>query len=243
MQTVDAREIHHFQKDSLHWWDSKGPFAPLHRMNPARLKYIRGQMNAHFGFDEADLAPCTGLEILDLGCGGGLVCEPMARLGSHVTGVDADREALLAAQAHAQEMGLNDRITYSEGSSDSLVCSPTRYDVVLALEIAEHVANLPLFVEQTLSLAKKGGLVIFSTLNRTPRSLLLGKIAAEYILGWVPKGTHDWNKFIRPAELASHVRACDWQVWDTCGVVYSPLSGEFSLSKTDLGINYFLTAR
>ena len=220
MHTVDAKEIEIFAKDSSRWWDEDGPFRPLHRLNPVRLSYFKDRICERYALDTKSLRPYAGLSILDIGCGGGLVCEPMARLGASVTGIDADTNAIVVAKDHAKQSGLD--IHYKCASTDQLLSSPPskaragirmpaqgghdRFDVVLALEIVEHVADVERFVEHALSLCKSGGIVIFSTLNRTPKSFLLGKIAAEYILGWVPKGTHDWKKFLKPSELASIIR-------------------------------------
>lgn len=183
--TVDPDEIRHFARDSAHWWDSKGPFAPLHRLNPARMTYIKKQICAHYGLDFQDLKPFENLDILDIGCGGGLVCEPLARLGASVTGIDADENAVAAARTHAKQSGL--AITYINGDAAGL---NQKFDVVLALEIIEHVTDITAFVGQIAARVKPGGLVIFSTLNRTARSYALGIVAAEYILRWVPRGAY-----------------------------------------------------
>lgn len=241
MHTVDAKEIEIFAKDSSDWWDEAGPFRPLHRLNPVRLSYIKERICAHYALSTDTLKPFGGLSILDIGCGGGLVCEPMARLGADVTGIDADSNAINVAQAHAAQSGLE--IDYRPVSTDGLIASDKRYDVVLALEIVEHVADVEKFVEHVMSLCKPAGVVIFSTLNRTPKSFLLGKIAAEYILGWVPKGTHDWKKFLKPSELASVIRSLGGETAHLEGMVFDPLKGDFKRSKTDLDVNYFLTAK
>lgn len=241
MHTVDAKEIEIFAKDSSQWWDEDGPFRPLHRLNPVRLSYIKDRICDAYGCDTTSLKPFTGLSILDIGCGGGLVCEPMARLGANVTGIDADANAIGVAQAHAAQSGLE--IDYHAVSTDGLIASNKTYDVVLALEIVEHVADVEHFVDHVFSLCKPGGLVIFSTLNRTPKSFLLGKVAAEYILGWVPKGTHDWKKFLKPSELASSIRAAGGTVTNTEGMVFDPIKGGFARSTRDLDVNYFMAAK
>ncbi len=222
--TIDQDEIQNFAKDSSHWWDLDGPFAILHRLNPVRLDYIL----SHVG-------DVKGKSILDIGCGGGLVCEPLARLGAQVTGVDADTQAIEIAQAHGE--GLD--ITYINGAAEDL---QQQFDIVLALEIIEHVANPALFVQQVSKLVKPGGVVIFSTLNRTAKSFALGIVAAEYITRWVPRGTHDWKKFIKPSELAKMVRPADLTTEDITGLYYKPVEGEFVLSKDHLAVNYFMTA-
>ncbi len=241
MTHVDRKEIENFAKDSSHWWDEKGPFAPLHRLNPVRLSHIRQQVDAHFGLDEKSLKPFTGLSILDAGCGGGLVCEPMARLGADATGVDADGNAIAVARRHAAQSGLS--IDYHDGTTFDLLNGKKRFDVVLALEIAEHVPDLQSFVQSCADLCKPDGLLIFSTLNRTPKSFALGIVAAEYILRWVPRGTHDWKKFIKPSELARALSHAGTTPGAMTGLVYDPLSAHgFRLSEDDLSVNYFMSA-
>ncbi len=280
--TIDQKEIAHFAKDAANWWDEDGPFAPLHRLNPARLSYLKDQICGHYGLDAKPLTPFKDLSILDIGCGGGLVCEPMARLGANVTGADADAVAIKAAQAHAVQSGLD--ITYFNGPAESLIpssqstssspLSPSSrrrpgslkdntkvqkipdqvrddgggnhndgglFDVVLALEILEHVSDPAIFVQNCANLVKPGGLVIFSTLNRNPKSYLLGIIAAEYLLRWVPQGTHEWKKFIKPSELARFCRAAALKPHDITGLMFHPLEQNFKLSKSDLDVNYFMT--
>lgn len=240
MHTVNAQEITHFAKNSSDWWDLDGPFRPLHRLNPVRLSYIKERICGHFVRDGVSLKPYAGLKMVDIGCGGGLVCEPMARLGAAITGVDADANAIGVAKIHAADGGLT--IDYIAGSSEDLIAEGRKFDVVLALEIAEHVADVDLFVEHCVRLCAPGGIVIFSTLNRTAKSFLLGKVAAEYLLRWVPVGTHDWKKFIRPSELARSVRKAGANVTNIEGMVYDPFAREFKRSANDLSVNYFLSA-
>lgn len=240
MHTVDAKEIENFAKDSSHWWDEKGPFRPLHRLNPVRLAYIKERICEQFDCDGQSLKPYKGLSILDIGCGGGLVCEPMARLGADITGIDADANAIAVAKEHAKAMGLS--VDYKATSSEDLLKGKKRFDVVLALEIVEHVADVDMFVGNCVDLCKPGGLVVFSTLNRTPKSFALGKIAAEYILGWVPQGTHDWKKFLKPSELAKAIRRAGASVENTEGMVFNAITGEFERSPRDLDVNYFMSA-
>jgi 2-polyprenyl-6-hydroxyphenyl methylase/3-demethylubiquinone-9 3-methyltransferase len=239
MNTVDQKEIQNFSKDSSHWWDESGPFKPLHRLNPTRLHYIKQQICAHFDRDVKDLNSYEGLDLLDIGCGGGLVCEPLARLGGAVSGIDADQNAIKVATAHAAKANLE--IKYEATSSEQLLDNPKRYDVVLALEIIEHVSDPELFVKSVLALCKPDGLVIFSTLNRTPKSFALGIVAAEYLLRWVPMGTHDWKKFVKPAELSRHIRSAGGKPKDICGLAYSPLKNEYSLKPHDTDVNYFMS--
>jgi len=237
MNTLNPKEIDHFSKDSKKWWEEGGPFAPLHRLNPVRMRHIRQQVGAHFGLDDHSLKPFTDLSILDAGCGGGLVCEPLTRLGGTVTGIDADSNAIAAAKAHAAQSAL--AIDYRVATTDD---TRGQYDVVLALEIVEHVADVDLFVSQCVNLCRPGGLVIFSTLNRTAKSFALGIVAAEYILQWVPRGTHNWRKFLRPSELSRLLREKGAAVRDVTGLVFNPFTGEFGLSASDIDINYFIVA-
>jgi 2-polyprenyl-6-hydroxyphenyl methylase/3-demethylubiquinone-9 3-methyltransferase len=237
--SVDRHEIAHFSADSEHWWAEEGSFSPLHRLNPVRLDYIKTQICGHFTRDINDLKAYRGLSILDIGCGGGLVCEPMARLGAAVTGIDADEKAVEVAKNHAATRGL--AITYHAGAPETAPLLKGGYDVVLALEVIEHVTDPRAFVQTCLAHCKKGGLLIFSTLNRTPAAMILGKIAAEYVLGWVPRGTHDWRKFVRPSELARFLRDGGAIPLETKGIVFNPLRGHFAL-KPDVSVNYFLCA-
>ncbi|HEY0901688.1 MAG TPA: bifunctional 2-polyprenyl-6-hydroxyphenol methylase/3-demethylubiquinol 3-O-methyltransferase UbiG [Micavibrio sp.] len=235
--TIDPAEISHFAKDSDRWWDENGPFAPLHRLNPVRIKFIRDAVTAHFDRPAAVMSPLAGLKILDIGCGGGLVCEPLSRMGADVTGIDADAVAIAAARSHATATELD--IDYRVESTDNL---KGQYDVVLALEIVEHVASVDKFVEETVGLCKPGGLVVFSTLNRTPKSFALGIVAAEYILRWVPTGTHNWRKFVRPSELAAALRCAGAKPKEIKGLRLNPFKNEFEISVSDIDVNYFMVA-
>ena len=240
--SLDHAEIKHFSKDSSYWWDEEGPFRPLHRMNPARLSYIREQILSHFVLPATGRYPLSGLKILDIGCGGGLICEPLARLGASVTGVDADDNAVRVASDHAKKMDLE--ISYRCATAETMAAkSAGSFDAVLALEIVEHVADIESFMKSCAALCRPGGLVIFSTLNRTPKSYVFGVVAAENILGWVPRGTHDWKKFIKPSELSSYAADAGLSPASVRGCVFNPLTGGFVLSETDLSINYFLTTR
>ena len=236
MNTVNEAEIQNFSKDSDHWWDEQGPFKPLHLLNPTRLSYFKTQICTHFNLDESTPKPYQDLDIIDVGCGGGLVCEPMARLGGTVTGIDADANAIDVATEHAKAMDLD--ISYQCKSSENMT---KQYDVVLALEIIEHVDNPELFVKSVINLCKLNGLVIFSTLNRTPKSYALGIIAAEHILRWVPQGTHNWKKFVKPSELSRMLRAHGATPSDICGMTYNPITKEFKLDKSRVDVNYFMS--
>jgi len=237
--SIDAREIAGFAAVADRWWDPRGPFRPLHRLNPLRLAYIRDALVASFALDGTADRPLAGLEIADIGCGGGLVCEPLARLGARVTGVDASPEALAVAREHAAASGL--AIDYVEATAEELVARGRRFDAVTALEIVEHVADRPAFVADCCRLVKPGGSLVLSTLNRTPRAFALAIVAAEQLLRWVPRGSHRWNRFVRPAELARDLRGGGARTLDVAGMAYDPLADRWSLSK-DVAVNYILHA-
>jgi 2-polyprenyl-6-hydroxyphenyl methylase/3-demethylubiquinone-9 3-methyltransferase len=239
-KTVDAAEIEKFSRMSAEWWDPSGPFRPLHRLNPVRLTYLKDRMAVHFGLDRRSVAPFGQLSILDIGCGGGLVAEPLARLGATVTAVDADPVAIEAARLHAAGREID--VDYRVGSSDALAAAGNNFDIVLALEIIEHVADRDEFLATLASLVAPGGLLILSTLNRTLKSLVLGVGVAEHVLRWVEPGTHDWRKFVKPSELARGLRGVGFGTADLTGLVFDPLKNEFRLSTDDVGVNYFLTA-
>jgi 2-polyprenyl-6-hydroxyphenyl methylase/3-demethylubiquinone-9 3-methyltransferase len=236
--TIDEKEISHFAKDSSAWWDENGPFKPLHRLNPVRMGYLRRQICRHKNIDNNSLKPFSGLSVLDIGCGGGLTCEPMARMGATVTGIDADANAINVARTHAETMGLD--ITYVCGDAQN---HDKTYDIVVALEVIEHVSNPEAFIKTCIDRLKPGGLLILSTLNRTAKSYALGIIAAEYILNWVPRGTHSWQKFLKPSEIAAKARTYNFDVIDVTGLVFNPLKNSFVLSSDDLDVNYLITLK
>lgn len=236
--TVDAGEVERFSRIADEWWDSTGKFAPLHRLNPVRLAYIRDHAAAHW--HRAPLAgnPLDGLSLLDIGCGGGLICEPMARLGARVTGADAAERNIGTARLHAEGQGLS--IDYRVTTAEALAASGERFDIVLALEIVEHVADIDLFLATCAHLVKPGGLLFLSTLNRTAKAWMLAIAGAEYMLRWLPRGTHDWKKFLKPSEAVRALRAGGIDTREIVGVVYNPLNRKWSLSKQDLDVNYML---
>jgi len=239
--TVDTQDVARFNAVAGDWWDESGPLAPLHQLNPARLSYIRRQVCAHLDLPDQGLTPFQGLKIADVGCGGGIVAEPLARLGARVTGIDAAEEGIRAARAHArpQNLAIDYRVLTAEKLAQK---QPGTFDVVTALEIVEHVAEPALFIAACCRLLKKDGVLILSTLNRTPKSWLLGILAAEYVLQWVPPGTHDWRQFLKPSELARLVEKGGARPVDLCGLVFDPLHRRFSLKPGDLGVNYLMTA-
>jgi 2-polyprenyl-6-hydroxyphenyl methylase/3-demethylubiquinone-9 3-methyltransferase len=236
--TVDPAEVERFSRLSDGWWDPTGNFAPLHRLNPVRVGYIRDRAAAHWQRDALGGSPLEGLSLIDIGCGGGLLCEPMARLGARVTGVDASERNIAIAGRHAAGQELD--IDYQATTAESLVEAGRQFDIVLALEIVEHVADVDLFLRSCGQLAKPGGLVFVSTLNRTLKAWALAVAGAEYVLRWLPRGTHDWRKFLKPSEVVRGLGAGGIAAQEIVGVVYSPLSRDWSLSKGDLDVNYML---
>jgi 2-polyprenyl-6-hydroxyphenyl methylase/3-demethylubiquinone-9 3-methyltransferase len=237
--SVDPAEVERFSALAQTWWDPRGSMAPLHRLNPARLGFLRETLTAHFGRDAKSLRPFDGLRILDIGCGGGLITEPLARLGATVTGIDAAEANIGVARAHARSADLE--IEYRQASAEDLARAGERFDAVLALEVIEHVADVDAFLTATAALVRPGGAFIASTLNRTPKSLLFGIVGAEYVLGWLPRGTHRWDRFVRPSEFAAGLRRQGLQVREMRGLVYDLLAGEWRLGR-DLGVNYLIYA-
>jgi 2-polyprenyl-6-hydroxyphenyl methylase/3-demethylubiquinone-9 3-methyltransferase len=237
--SIAFEEIDRFSQYAEDWWNPDGAFRPLHRLNPVRLAYVRDRACAYFGRPTGSRQSLKGLKILDVGCGGGLLAEPLARLGGAVTGIDASKETIAIANQHAKAMRL--AINYHVSSVEELARKKMRYDLITALEVIEHVADVDSFLAGLTALLKPGGLLIMSTLNRTPKSFLLGIVAAEYILGWIPRGTHDWKKFIRPSELVKRLEENGLRASDLTGLIFNPLRGEFELRKDDLDVNYLAT--
>jgi 2-polyprenyl-6-hydroxyphenyl methylase/3-demethylubiquinone-9 3-methyltransferase len=240
MSTILANEPEKFGALADTWWDEQGPFKPLHRLNPVRLSYIREKVTALKGLTaqtpETVAQPFQGLSLLDIGCGGGLVSEPMARLGARVTALDASEATLNAARAHAASQGLS--IDYRLGGPEDLHPEDT-FDIVLALEVVEHVDDHMLFLKTAAALVKPGGVLILSTLNRTFRAFFLAKIAAEYIIKWVPRGTHDWRLFMRPSEIAAVLMQQGLTLRDVTGLSYNPLFSLWTAGK-DTSVNYIM---
>jgi 2-polyprenyl-6-hydroxyphenyl methylase/3-demethylubiquinone-9 3-methyltransferase len=237
--TVDPTEIARFAALAEAWWDPDGKFKPLHRLNPLRLGFLRERLIGHFGRDSGSLCPFQGLRLLDIGCGGGLVAEPMARLGFTVTGIDAAAEIVLTARSHAEQAGL--AIDYRATAAETLAASGERFDVVLAMEIIEHVADLGAFLAAAAALVRPGGAFVAATLNRTAKSYLFAVVGAEYVLGWLPRGTHEWRRFVRPSELAAGLRRNGLRAREIAGVTYNPIADRWSLNR-DLDVNYMVYA-
>src|ERR1700733_14703632 len=225
--SIAAEEIDRFSQHAEDWWNPDGAFRPLHRLNPVRLEYVRDRACAHFERMPKSRQPLKGLKILDVGCGGGLLAEPLARLGDDVTGIDASETTITAARKHAKTMGLD--IDYRIAGAEDLAAKKMRYDLITALEVIQHVADTDSFLAALARLLKPGGLLVMSTLNRTPKSFLLGIVAAEYVLGWIPRGTHEWTKVIRPSELVRQLSQNGLEAFGLTGLIFNPLRGEFEL--------------
>ena len=234
--TIDREEVAKFQAMAAEWWNPKGKFRPLHQMNPCRLDYVTSQIASEFGRDPAGPRPFEGLRILDIGCGGGLLSEPMARLGADIVGADAAGENIAVARLHAEQAGLS--IDYRATTAEDLARTGEVFDVILALEIIEHVSSPEALLSACATLLKPGGLLICSTLNRTTKAFFGAILGAEWVMRWLPRGTHDWRKFITPDELFGLVRAAGLRPVDRKGMVLNPVSGGWRLSERDLGINY-----
>ena len=234
--TVDDAEIAKFEAMAAEWWDPKGKFAPLHMMNPIRLDYITAQIAAEFGRDLRDAKPFYGLRLLDIGCGGGLLSEPMARLGATVVGADAAERNIPVAQVHAEQSGLE--IDYRHTTAEALAAAGEEFDVVLNMEVVEHVADPQAYLTACRQLLKPGGLMICSTINRNPKSFALAIVGAEYVMRWLPKGTHEWQKFITPEELFALIETAGLDPVDRKGFVFNPISWRWSISDRDLSVNY-----
>jgi 2-polyprenyl-6-hydroxyphenyl methylase/3-demethylubiquinone-9 3-methyltransferase len=238
-ETVDQDEIARFSRLADDWWDTRGPMAALHKFNPVRLAYIRDRAAGHFGRDPASLDSLAGLRVLDIGCGGGILSEPLARLGATMVGVDPAAKNIAVAQAHAGALGL--AIDYRATTAEALAEAGERFDIVLAMEVVEHVTDVGAFIAHTAALVKPGGLLFVATLNRTAKSFALAIVGAEYILRWLPRGTHRWDKFITPDELAVAIEGGGLRVAGETGVVYNLLSDRWQLSR-DTDVNYMVVA-
>jgi 2-polyprenyl-6-hydroxyphenyl methylase/3-demethylubiquinone-9 3-methyltransferase len=239
-RTVDEDEVARFSRLSGQWWDARGPMAPLHKFNPVRLAYVRDRMAEHFGRDAKRLDSLKGLRILDIGCGGGILSEPLARLGASVVGADPSESNIAVAQHHAAQAGLT--IDYRNTTAEVLAEAGESFDAVLAMEVVEHVADVRLFVELAASMVKPGGLLFVATLNRTMKSFALAIVGAEYVLRWLPRGTHQWDKFVTPSELEIAIEKAGFRITDETGVIYNMLADRWQLS-TDMDVNYMVVAK
>ena len=235
--SVDEAEVERFSRHALDWWDARGPMAVLHKFNPVRLGYIRDKAAARFERDPRKLDCLKGLRMLDIGCGGGVLSEPLARLGAQMVGADPSEENIAAAKAHADESGV--AVDYRATTAEDLAAGHERFDVVLAMEVVEHVNDVKAFVKICASMVKPGGLMIAATLNRTLKSFALAIVGAEYVLRWLPRGTHQWDKFVTPNELEIAFERGGLQVTGEHGVIYNPLADRWQLSS-DMDVNYML---
>lgn len=238
--SVDQAEVERFSRHAADWWNPRGPMAALHKFNPVRLAYIRDQSAANFRRDPKKLNSLEGLRILDIGCGGGILSEPLARLGAQVVGADPSEDNITAARAHAQGAGVT--VDYRATTAEEMAAAQERFDVVLAMEVVEHVADVGSFIATCALMVKPGGLMVAATLNRTLKSFALAIVGAEYILRWLPRGTHQWDKFVTPTELEDAIEHNGLQVTGERGVVYNPLADRWQLSS-DMDVNYMLVAQ
>ncbi len=237
--TIDAGEVERFSAMAAEWWSPTGKFRPLHKFNPVRLAYIRDTVAARFGRDPRSAKPFDGLRFLDIGCGGGLLCEPMARLGAEVVGADASATNIEVAKLHAAEAGV--KIDYRATTAEALAEAGEKFDVVLNMEVVEHVADVDFFIGTCADMVKPGGVMFVATINRTLKALGLAIIGAEYVLRWMPRGTHQYNKLVRPDELERALTAAGMTVADRTGVTYNPLTDQWGRSK-DMDVNYMVLA-
>jgi 2-polyprenyl-6-hydroxyphenyl methylase/3-demethylubiquinone-9 3-methyltransferase len=235
-QTVDTAEIAKFEAMAAEWWDPNGKFKPLHMLNPCRLDYITSQIAAEFGRDLKTDKPFAGLRILDIGCGGGLLAEPMARLGAEVVGADAAERNIPVARVHAEQSGLT--IDYRHTTAEAMAAAGEQFDAVLNMEVVEHVADPQGYLTACQELLKPGGLMICSTINRNPKSYLMAIVGAEHVMRWLPKGTHEWSKFITPDELYDLIRKAGLTPVDRKGFVFNPVGWSWRISDRDLSVNY-----
>ncbi|WP_270728661.1 bifunctional 2-polyprenyl-6-hydroxyphenol methylase/3-demethylubiquinol 3-O-methyltransferase UbiG [Shimia sp. Alg240-R146] len=234
--TVDPAEVAKFEAMAAEWWDPKGKFKPLHMLNPCRLDYITSQIAAEFNRDLSADKPFSGLRLLDIGCGGGLLSEPMARLGAEVVGADAAGGNIPVAQLHAEQSGLT--IDYRHTAAEDMAAAGEQFDIVLNMEVVEHVADPLSFLTACRQLLKPGGLHLCSTINRNPKSFAVAIVGAEFVMRWLPKGTHEWHKFITPDELFALLEKADLTPVDRKGFVFNPVAWSWSISARDLSVNY-----
>lgn len=238
--TVDPAEVARFAAIADEWWDPTGKFAPLHRFNPVRLAYVKELVCRHFGRSETDTLAFRGLRMLDIGCGGGLLSEPLARLGATVVGADPSETNISVASLHAHEAGL--AVDYRATTAEALAEAGERFDVVFAMEVVEHVADVPAFIAASAGMVRPGGLFFAATLNRTRKAYALAIVGAEYVLGWLPRGTHSFDKFVTPDELEAATNAAGLTTIEKTGVVFDPVRNRWNRSSRDLDVNYMIAA-
>ena len=238
--SIDPEEVAKFEAMAEEWWDPNGKFKPLHMLNPCRLDYIIEMIRTEFGCDPQKAMPFNGLNILDIGCGGGLLCEPMARLGANVVGVDAAQRNIPIAVAHAKQSNLT--IDYRHGTAEEVLTGDEKFDVILNMEVVEHVADPLSYIKTCQALLKNGGMMLCSTINRNTKSFLMAIIGAEYVMRWLPKGTHEWSKFFKPSELGNIIEQAGLEMVDKKGFVFNPISWQWSISDKDLSVNYVTTS-
>ncbi len=237
--TLDPAEVDRFARLASEWWDADGKFRTLHQIGPPRLTFVRDRLASHFASAAAapSLRPLEGLSILDVGCGGGLMCEPLTRIGASVTGIDPAAENIEAARRHAAGQGLG--IHYRAARAEDLAGEGLTFDAVVCLEVVEHVPDVAAFLKTLATLVRPGGLMLLSTINRTLKAYVLAIVGAEYVLGWLPVGTHQWERFVTPEELTRHLQAAGLGAPALQGLVYSPFTDAWSLSSSDTDVNYF----
>lgn len=240
-RTANAEEIARFSAMAEKWWDPNGAMKPLHKFNPIRLQLLRDNIAAHLGRDASQLDVLKDVEIIDIGCGAGLLSEPLARMGAKMTSIDAAENNIEVAKVHAAQSGL--AIDYRNCTPEMLVDEGKQFDIVLNMEVIEHVDDPQFFMQACAALLKPGGLMFVATLNRTIKSLALAKFGAEYVLRWLPAGTHDWRKFVKPSEMSGFLRGAGLDLVEITGVAYNPINDKWSVAPRDLDINYMVIAQ
>lgn len=237
--TIDQAEVDRFTAMAAEWWNPAGKFRPLHKFNPVRLRYIRDKACAHFGRDPSVHQPLAGLRVLDIGCGGGLLSEPVARMGASVLGADASERNIGIASTHAAQSGV--AVDYRAVTAEDLAAAGEKFDIILNMEVVEHVADVDFFISTCASMVKPGGMMFIATINRTMKAMALAIVGAEYVLRWLPKGTHQYEKLVRPEELEKPLLTSGMQIDDRTGVFFSPLTNQWNLSR-DMDVNYMVLA-
>jgi 2-polyprenyl-6-hydroxyphenyl methylase/3-demethylubiquinone-9 3-methyltransferase len=237
--TIDQAEVDRFTAMAAEWWNPAGKFKPLHKFNPVRIRYIRDKASAHFGREANTHRPLEGLRVLDIGCGGGLLSEPMARMGASVIGADASERNIGIASTHAAQTGVS--VDYRAVTAEQLAADGEKFDIILNMEVVEHVADVDFFISTCASMVKPGGMMFIATINRTMKAMALAIVGAEYVLRWLPKGTHQYEKLVRPEELEKPLLASGMQIDERTGVFFNPLMNQWNLSR-DMDVNYMMLA-